>query len=154
MFKIGDVIPRPVPRFTHQEVIDKVEKSKSAKFVFETSIRDQFGNWVGPVAIYWQETPPVEGYSHYFAFYRKPTGGWFIASGESATEQFDGIVVNGVFHHSAHRHDYNDVGPVAIDGGRDYARLVGNMSSVQQWITVKPVRDTLQVVDVRNDWAR
>ena len=111
-----------------------VEKKKNAKFICETCIRDSNGNWSNdPVQLYWQENPPVKGYSNYFAIFvrRNLVSGnpqLFITSGESAVkEPIMAIRHNGEIGFSRCRHDYRWVGgqEVAIDGGRDYTRIIG-----------------------------
>lgn len=123
--------------------ISVVEKKKNAKFICETCIRTSNGNWSDePVQLYWQENPPIEGYSNYFAIFvrRNLMSGdpqVFITSGESAVkEPISAIRHNGQIGFSRCRHDYRWVGgqEVAIDGGRDYTRIIG---TPQEYLTLE-----------------
>jgi len=80
--------------------------------------------------IFYRETPHPEFGNHYFGI---GYGGSIVDSGiyicdADKIEQltFNMIYVNDQWHYSMHRHDYNQVGDVAIDGGRAYCRIVGN----------------------------
>jgi len=114
--------------------VEAVENKKNAKFICETCIRTANGNWSDePVQLYWQESPPVKGYSNYFAiFVRRDlidgTPRVFITSGETAVkEPINAIRHNGEIGYSRYRHDFRWVGgqEVAIDGGRDYTKIIG-----------------------------
>lgn len=118
--------------------LDYVEQRYNAKYVGDFCIRTKFG-WQQDscAAIFWQETPPVAGYSNYFALVfqmshidDKPT--LFITSGASAFEKpIVGIVAdNGEVVHSRYAHDFRSSTDfsVTIDGGQDYVRLVGDKS--------------------------
>ncbi len=39
---------------------------------------------------------------------------------------------DGKFHYSRDRHDYRQVDKVAIDGGRAYTRLIGDISDIER----------------------
>ncbi len=113
--------------------IEVVERKKNAKFVCETCIRTSNGNWSDePVQLYWQENPP-HGYSNYFALFVREniidgSASVFIASGASAVEEpIRAVRHNGEIGYSRYRHDFRWVGgqEVAIDGGRDYTRIIG-----------------------------
>lgn len=41
------------------------------------------------------------------------------------------------YEYSQHRHDFRQVGDVAIDGGRAYTRMVGNIAKPVQRFKVK-----------------
>ena len=112
--------------------VSKVEKTKNAKFVCETCIKDSHGNWSNrPVQIYWQENPPA-GYSNYFALFERD-GYVMITSGQSAVnEPITAIRHNGEIAFSRYRHDFRWVGgnTVAIDGGRDYTKIIGHPNEI------------------------
>jgi hypothetical protein len=121
--------------------IEKVEEKYNAKWVGQLQLKDRYGNWTSDTFgdIYYQETPPVEGYSNYFALYLQ-NGTAYITSGASAVSG----IINGVeaddgqIIYSRCRHDMrcsNDKS-VWIDGGRDYIRS-GNHGRFMQ----------LQIVD-------
>lgn len=81
--------------------------------------------------IYYRETPHPEFGNHYFGLYRNPYSGnaEIMITNADKIEQldFDMVEVNGELNYSQHRHDYFSVGDVAIDGGRAYLRLAGNI---------------------------
>lgn len=113
--------------------IEKVEEKYKAKFVGQLCLRTAGGGWHGDDCgdVYYQETPPVEGYSNYFALIYH-NGGTYITSGASAVEGIiDGVIaLDGEVIYSRYRHDYRTStdGSTFIDGGRDYVRggMVGN----------------------------
>jgi hypothetical protein len=115
----------------------KVEKIKNSTFVGEFCLRDKYGNWVNsPAQIYWQEKPPVEGYSNYFALFVRD-GDVLITSGQSAVdEEISAIGYGDEIIFSRYRHDYRSSadGAVAIDGGRDYTKIVG---TPDEFLTLK-----------------
>jgi hypothetical protein len=107
-----------------------VEEKYNAQFVGDFCIKSKHGWSEQPVAIFWQETPPVEGYSNYFGvFVQDDTV--YITSGASAfAEPIEGIVArNGEVIFSRYRHDYHSStdGSVTVDGGRDYLRVLGDI---------------------------
>jgi hypothetical protein len=107
--------------------IDAVEKKYNAKYVGQLCLRTKDGGWQGDDCgeVFYQETPPVEGYSNYFALIRQ-AGVVYIASGASAVEGvLDGVIANdGEIIYSRYRHDgrYSQDRSAFIDGGRDYLR--------------------------------
>ena len=114
--------------------VDLVEQKYNATFVCETCIRDKHGNWSQmPVQIYWQENPP-KGYSNYFAVFTQQDDQGkarvYITNGQTAVEDpITAIRHNDQIVFSRYRHDFRCIGPVgdvAIDGGRDYTKIVGN----------------------------
>jgi hypothetical protein len=107
--------------------IDEIEKKRDCKYVGELAIKDKYGNWSADdcVSVFWQEKPPIEGYSNYFALFVRDKK-VYITSGASAVEgELVGAIANdGEIIYSRYRHDYrtsND-GSVVIDGGRDYTK--------------------------------
>ena len=103
-----------------------VEKKYKASWVGQLPLRTKDGQWsTMPADIYWQETPPVEGYSNYFALFINQ-GVLYITSGAAAVEgTFNAVVAdNGEVIYSRCRHDYREStdGSVTVDGGRDYCR--------------------------------
>ena len=115
--------------------INEVESKYNAKYVGQFCLRDKHGNWANqPTEVFWQEKPPVEGYSIYFALFTRD-GSVFITSGESAVE---GIIAgirasDGEVIYSRYRHDFRPSkdGTVFIDGGRDYTKCSGLGNIVQ-----------------------
>ena len=107
--------------------IKEVEDKYNAKYVGQMALRTIGGGWSEdvPGEIFWQETPPQEGYSNYFALFKRG-GSLYITSGASAVEGvIDGTVADdGEIIYSRYRHDmrHSRDGSVWIDGGRDYTR--------------------------------
>lgn len=104
----------------------KVEAQKNCKFVCEMAIRGQYGWTESPAQIYWQEKPPVEGYSNYFALVVRGKS-VHITSGHSVAEiPISGVqTAAGEIIYSRYCHDYRLADTdkeVMIDGGRDYTR--------------------------------
>jgi hypothetical protein len=104
-----------------------VEARYKARFVGQFSLKTKDGGWSGDSCgdVYYQNTPPVEGYSHYFALVQN-NGACFITSGQSGVDGvLTGIVAdNGEIIYSRYRHDYRESTDqsVFIDGGRDYLK--------------------------------
>lgn len=108
-------------------IIEKVEEKYNAKWVGQLALKDRNGQWTGDSCgdVYYQETPPVVGYSHYFALVIQD-GTLYITSGAEAVEGTINAVEadDGTILYSRYRHDYrvSEDGSVFIDGGRDYVR--------------------------------
>lgn len=105
----------------------------NAKYVMDTCVKDSGGGWVGPVALFYQDTAHEVSKSHYFALRVGHGRGdeheaprvW-IMNGQSAVEHtYEGLVLDGEVYHSRYVHDFRAVGPDFIDGGLEYTRLVG-----------------------------
>lgn len=107
--------------------ISKIEEKYKAKWVGQLCLRTKDGGWHGDDCgdVYYQETPPVDGYSKYFALIVQ-FGALYITSGASAVEGvIDAVEAdNSEVIYSRYRHDYRTSkdGSVFIDGGRDYVR--------------------------------
>lgn len=106
-----------------------VEEKYNAKYVGDFCIKDQNGNYsLDDFAIFWQETPPIEGYSNYFAVFIR-NGRPYITDGSTAVEKpITAVIANdGEIVYSRNRWDcrHSKDGSVFIDGGRDYVRTDG-----------------------------
>ena len=123
--------------------IEFTEKQYKAKYVFESVLKTKAGTYTEfPVAIFYTEEPHPEG-SNYFGLYPDGYGRWMITNGITAIEgEYTGIVVKNEIYYSRFRHDYRSVNGNAIDGGRDYTRLVGNNIKT---VTFKVDKDKLVV---------
>lgn len=104
--------------------INRIEQKHHAKYMGDFCLKTTSGEWsTEPAAIFWQETPPVEGYSNYFGIIRQ-RGVLFITSGASAFKEpiRAAVAKNGEIIYSRWRHDYRGStdGSVHVDGGRDY----------------------------------
>jgi hypothetical protein len=107
--------------------IEAVEKKYNAKFVGQFCLRTREGAWQGDdcADVYYQEKPPVEGYSNYFGLIIQG-GTTYITSGASGVEGIISCVQadDGEIIYSRYRHDYrvSTDKSVFIDGGRDYVK--------------------------------
>lgn len=127
-------------QFRTSEVISNieiVEQKRNCTFVGDFCIKNAAGVYgTDIVAVFWQETPPVEGYSNYFALLRRGDD-VFITSGESAVQSPIAAIVTPMHEvvYSRSRWDYRQAKTslFAIDGGRDYTRIVGNIPSNCRW---------------------
>ena len=139
------------PAQSYQPIkIEIIEKKYNAKYVGDFCIMTKHGWSESPVAIFWQEKPPVEGYSHYFGiFVQEDT--IYITSGESAfSKPIVGIVADdGEVVYSRYRHDFRSSkdGSVFIDGGRDYTKWGGTLTP--QFVHIVADGATLKIVGVK-----
>lgn len=107
--------------------IAKVEEKYNAKWVGQFPLKTKYGGWSSDSCadIYYQEVPPVEGYSHYFGLIIQ-NGSLYITSGACLeNKEFVGIRANdGEIIYSRYCHDmrYSTDKSVWIDGGFDYTR--------------------------------
>lgn len=106
--------------------IEQVEVVYNAFYVGEFCLKKKDGGWHNfPVSVFYQETPPVEGYSNYFALYIRYAD-VLITDGSSAVEGVISCVRadDGEIIYSAYRHDFcvSKDESVFIDGGRDYIK--------------------------------
>jgi hypothetical protein len=118
------------------------EKHPNARFIEEISIRNTHGGYTPNPAIVLYEKNPPKGYSEYFAYFRYPDNAYLVSGLSTQTpwvvvglKDFDPIVPailvpteeGGVLTISRFGHDYvsSPVGDAAIDGGREYTRILG-----------------------------
>ncbi|UTS52094.1 hypothetical protein [Synechococcus phage BUCT-ZZ01] len=114
-------------RYFNEDTIKKIEEIKDAVFVCESQIKQANGWSDSPVAIFYgKDTHPVSKSRYFGIFFRGETP--YICDGQSAVdEDFVGIVDNDVVYFSSARHHFNPTpNGFAIDGGRDYFRILGN----------------------------
>ena len=82
--------------------------------------------------IYYRETQHPEFGNRYFGLYRNSyaDGLEVVITNADVIEDLDFtmVEVDDQLHYSQHRHDFYSVGDVAIDGGRAYTKLVGNIN--------------------------
>lgn len=130
--------------------INAVEQKYNAKFVGMLPAKAKDGSWLlDPLAVFWQEKPPVEGYSNYMGLLVR-NGETYITSGASAVE---GVIIgvvadNGEIIYSNCRWDmrHSTDGSVWIDGGRDYTRTSGG-KIVEMVIVDGEFYELLNIVD-------
>jgi hypothetical protein len=102
------------------------------------------GDGTQAMDVFYRSTPHPEFGNRYFGLFESNNyggvrGGVSITNADAVEDlSFEMIEVDNQYHYSQHRHDFYSVGDVAIDGGRAYIRLVGN---------VNVPRATLKVVD-------
>ena len=131
--------------FLKPDGIAKMENMYKATFVMESCIKGKHG-WANfPAAIFYTEEAHPQG-SNYFALYHNGEQ-FMITNGITATEPFEGIRIGDNVYYSRYRHDYRECGPVAIDGGRDYTKLVGDVNA-GKIVKLKVNKDKLEVEDV------
>ena len=135
--------------FLRPDGIAKMENMYKATFVMESCIKGKHG-WANfPAAIFYTEEAHPQG-SNYFALYvdrsLKDAPCFMITNGITATEPFEGIQIGDDVYYSHYRHHYKECGPVAIDGGRDYTKLVGDINAAKK-VTLKVNKDKLEVVE-------
>jgi len=128
------------------DTIIKIEDRYNATYVFESCLKDIYGNWANfPVAIFYTEQAHPQG-SNYFGLYKTEDGNVMITNGIVATEQsFPGVIArNGDAIYSRFRHDYrtSDDGSVFVDGGRDYFRT--GVYNKDQYISLRVNKDKLE----------
>ena len=129
------------------DTILKIEDKYNATYVFESCLKDVYGNWANfPVAIFYTEEAHPEG-SNYFGLYLTEDKTLMITNGIKATEEsFSGVMAkNGDVIYSRYRHDYrtSDDGSVFVDGGRDYFR--SGVYAKEQYVSLRVNKDKLEV---------
>ena len=91
--------------------------------------------------IFYRETPHPEFGNRYFGLYRNPYANDFqvmITDADNIEKlDFDMIEKNGIWYYSQHRHDFFSVGGTAIDGGRSYLRLVGDVKTPTKRLVIR-----------------
>ena len=130
--------------FIKEDGIKKIEELRNAKYVFESTVKSKDGGWVNqPMAIFYTEKKHPEG-SNYFALYMQH-GVPYITDGITATEpEYTGVVNGDEVVYSRYRHDYRNAGNYAIDGGREYTRIMG---SNPKTVKFKVVEDHLEIME-------
>jgi hypothetical protein len=81
--------------------------------------------------IFFRETPHPEFGNKYFGLFMDKIAGHLMITNADKIENSDfGMIQDseGVWHYSAHRHDYKEIEGKVIDGGRAYIRSNGNAS--------------------------
>ena len=132
--------------FLKPDGIAKMENMYNATFVMESCLKTKNGGWSNfPVAIFYTEKAHPRG-SNYMGLYVDSYNRFLITDGITATEPFEGIQIGDNVYYSHYRHHYRECGPVAIDGGRDYTKLVGDINAAKK-VTLKVNKDKLEVVE-------
>ena len=133
--------------------IKKIEQKYNAKYIGDFCLKTRDGSWSeSPAAIFWQEKPPVEGYSNYFGLFVRDDR-LFITSGESAFETpIEGIVsADGEVVYSRYRWDMRGLSDDSgyIDGGRDYVKIsAGKNGEFPKTVLLKINGPQLEVIEM------
>ena len=100
----------------------------------------EFTDFMG--TLFYQANPDTKaGHSHYAVFYWNDFGELLITNGQPTVDLINECGIIGywdgeTFHYSSHRHDFvrfdTPNGSVAIDGGRNYLRIVGTMPQLHK----------------------
>jgi len=137
------------PSLFTKESRKRIEESRNAKFVCDTTIRGKSG-WIEDeiFAIFYTEKAHPQG-SNYFAVYlNHQERKWMVCNGISATEPFSGIAFpNNDVIYSRHVHDFR-IHPLYgnfVDGGRDYLRYEPGIGIHQ--VKLQIIGDKLQVME-------
>jgi hypothetical protein len=142
--------------------IKKIEKHYNASYVGDFCLDRHFGQtgkspyWTDyPYAVFYTETPAKPEYSNYFGMCLRwlphETSSVVIITNaiSAATGYWDGMVAdNGEIVYSRYRHEFHSSkdGSVAVDGGRDYIKVMGHITNPRVRLSI--VRDKIVVNDV------
>jgi hypothetical protein len=115
-----------------------IEEKYKGKYVIDSCLKGVYDTWANfPTMIFYTEKAHPAG-SNYFALYRdfneiSEKTHWMITDGISGVQgDFYGYLFPGdELLHSRYRHDYCRHGGIAIDGGRDYVRVIGEDKSAR-----------------------
>lgn len=122
------------PQFDTSKVIEHYSNKDGVDIKYVCSTEITADDVV--IDVYYRETPHPEFGNKYFGLYRSPHSGHLMITNADKIEEMtiEAIMPEGFdqWHYSQCRHDYYTVGNVAIDGGRAYTKLVGDMSNLQR----------------------
>ena len=127
------------PLFETEKVVKHYEEKDGVpiKYVCTSAL----GSQEFATDVFYRETPHPEFGNRYFALYRGmyAAGAQIMITNADIIETLEFAMLqdeDGVFHYSAHRHDFKVVGNDIIDGGRAYTLV-----SVGAEVTVFKVKD-------------
>jgi len=111
------------------------ERYPGSKYVGEFCPINKLGDFVNqPLAVFWTPEAHPQGSNYFGIYYDYVHGRSMITNGLSAiSQEIVGIKIpdtNKVVY-SAYRHDFQELGEVFIDGGRDYVRIGGLPETVK-----------------------
>ena len=110
------------------EQIKKIEGLYNAKFIYETDLKSVDG-WSGQIgAVFYQPEPQAESHSNWFAVFKDHMNRICITKADAtvAVPVTALKVDENEYIYSHHRHHFLGRDGIAIDGGRDYTRLIGS----------------------------
>jgi hypothetical protein len=124
------------PIFDTEKVIDHYSKKDGVPIKYVCTSAKDSSEWAGD--IFYRGTPHPEFGNRYFMLYDHFEVGVIITSADTI-ENVEFTMVEGPqgWEYSQHRHDFRSVGNVAIDGGRAYTRLVGDINVPTKTFYVK-----------------
>lgn len=125
--------------------IKEIEKAYNAKFIGDLPLKGRDY----PCAIFYQSNPP-KNFSHYFAIFVKNKTVYITSAEEIIKTPRWGIIttdtkeiVYSKYHHDFH---YSTNKKVAVDGGAEYLRILGNQEDYKT-VTFVPNKDKLLIVE-------
>jgi hypothetical protein len=140
-------VPEPYSEMFTPKQIEIIEQKYNGKYIFDSCIKNKHGDWLNfPVAIFYNPVKHPEG-SNYFGIYRNSYEDIMICDGISATEEFNGLEIDGIVIYSHFRHDFREFSGVFIDGGRDYLRCGGERINEARLVKIKVIEDRLEIVN-------
>lgn len=116
-----------------------LEHHPNAAFVAEIALLTKGKGWTAnPGQVFYDPKPPKKEYAHFFAYYFYPLSKKLVVNGQP---HFDPVVdalyeptdFGAYLVWSRYAHDFvqSPVSDNAIDGGRDYCRILGNPELVR-----------------------
>jgi len=138
------------PFYFTQAGIKEIEDMRDAKYMGYWCGKTKDGGWAErPLDVFYQEDPDTEaGHSNYFGLLVKGDQVLITDAKSCFSEPMQGIVEEDVVYVSRYRHDFVQTpSGQAIDGGRDYVKLVGD-STKTITINVKDGEFLFEKVDL------
>jgi hypothetical protein len=87
-----------------------------------------------PVDVFFRETPHPKFGNRYFGFFFDRFGAMICNADKVEELEFVCALKNGSWTYSRHRHDFVEVDGGALDGGRAYTRIVGDVKTTRNFI--------------------
>jgi hypothetical protein len=114
--------------------IPEIEKRYGATYIGDFCIKGPAGGWTNsPVMVFYQPETKSPDHSNYFGMFVSTGGAVMICDASSTVGiPIQGVESGGEIVYSRYRHDYRQTsdGMVAIDGGRDYTKVIGQGKQV------------------------
>lgn len=130
------------PIFTTENIAEYYSKKDGVPVTYVcTSAPNKHADYAAD--IFYRSTPHPEFGNRYFGLYQNIHSGTnqIMITNCDMIEDLDFSMIEGIagWEYSQHRHDYRQVGlaMAAIDGGRAYVRLVGNVHAPVKTMRVK-----------------
>lgn len=131
------------------EQIKKIEGIYDATYIYETELKSADG-WSGQVGAVFYQPNPKPGHSNWFAVYRDYMNRFYVTKADAtvAVPVTALKVSEEEYIYSHHRHHFLGRDGIAIDGGRDYTRIVGNFNGkTPELVYFKATPDGLQITE-------